>query len=291
MAIPWKCEREDGVMAGARQLRLGQILRDLRIKAGFDQQAAAERVGRNRSSVGHWESARSRPGRSDLDVLLTFYGVDDDTRERIQQLRADSGKGGWWTLYQLPAWFTPYVGFEADAIEGFNFETNVVPGLLQTRAYARAIHESGRMTLDSASIDEWVEARMQRQQRLAEEHPLVLNVVIAEEAFHRVIGGHEVMAEQIRALIDASRRPNVDLRVVPLDAGGHPALPGGFMLLRFEQHADVVFVDTALSGHIVDNPAETAEFGRVFSVLQNIALSADETTTLLATLAGKYSEV
>lgn len=276
-------------MAGARQLRLSQILRELRINAGFDQQAAAQRVGRNRSSVGHWESARSRPGRNDLDVLLTFYGVDDETRARIQELRADSGKGGWWTLYQLPTWFTPYVGFEADAIEGFNFETNVIPGLLQTRDYARVIHESGRMPLDSASVDEWVEARVQRQHRLAEDQPLLLNVVIAEEAFHRVIGGRAVMAEQINALIEVSGRSNVRLQMIPLDAGGHPALQGGFMLLRFEEHADVVFVDTTLSGHIVDNPAETAEFGRVFAVLQNLALSVDDTRARLATLAANYS--
>lgn len=275
-------------MANARQLRLARLLREFREKAGVDQQQVAKYLGIHRSAIGHWEVARSRPSKEKLEQLLDAYGVDDEERLHVEQMRADSNKSGWWTLHKLPSTFEPYVGFEADAVEAFNFESGLVPGLLQTREYSRAVHRSARRPLSPLVVENHVDARARRQERLDEDDPLVLHVVIAEEAFLRVMGSERIMAEQVDHLIAMSKRDNIRVHLLPLNATGHTTLQCGFSILRFPQHGDVAFVDTPLSGHIADAPEQTGELNRLFAQYQNAALAVPESRSYLATLRARY---
>lgn len=236
-----------------------------------------------------WCSAK-RGRRDTLDRLLDVYEVDEKTRSRIQQLRADSHKTGWWTLHSLPEWFTPYVGFEADAVEAFNFETTFVPGLLQTRDYARVVHETTRTPLDPDTVEDQVEARIRRQSRLSQKDPLILQAVVAEEALIRPMGTDSIMVEQLQYLLDLSNRGNIHLRVLPISAGGSGVMQWGFMVLRFNDHADIAFVDTPLSGSVIDAPQQTAELARTFSHLQSFSLSDTDSRSALTTLAAKYEQ-
>ena len=275
-------------MANARQLRLARLLREFREKAGVDQQQVAKHLGIHRSAIGHWEMARSRPSKEKLEQLLDAYGVDDEERLHVEQMRADSNKSGWWTLHKLPSTFAPYVGFEADAVEAFNFEITMIPGLLQTREYSRALHRTARTPLSPLVVENHVDARARRQERLDEDDPLVLHVVIAEEAFLRTMGSERVMAEQVDHLIAMSKRENIRIHLLPLNAADHTTLQCGFSVLRFPQHGDVAFVDSPLAGHIVDGSEQTGELNRLFGQFQQAALGAAESRSYLATLRSRY---
>lgn len=274
-------------MAGtARQVHLGRQLRELRSRAGLSLEQAAAHVERVRATVGHWERGHARISARDLDALLTLYGAQEEISEHLRQLRRDCGQRGWWQSYKLPPYLEPFVGFEAEASEIFNFELGVVPGLLQTREYTWAVHEAGHLALSEPELEAWAEFRMQRQKRL-DGDDLTLHAVIAEEALHRVVGSRRVMAEQLRHLADSALRPNVKLQVLPLESGAHVGVSGPIVVLRFADpaHVDVAFSDTPLGGTVIDEIHFVAELSRLFGHLQRQALSITDSMRLLSTIA------
>ncbi|MCA1191454.1 helix-turn-helix transcriptional regulator [Saccharopolyspora sp. 6V] len=280
-------------MAGtARQVHLGRKLRELRDAAGLSLDEAAKHVERSRSTVGHWERAHSRVSAQDLAALLKLYGASEEMADQLQQLRRDSHQRGWWQSYKLPGYLEPFVGFEAEASEAFHFELGVIPGLLQTAEYARAVHEVGRLVLSEDELQRGIDVRLKRQERLQPGGGLTLHTVIAEEALRRTVGSREVMKEQLDQLLSAAGRPNVKLQLLPLDSGAHVASSGPITVLRFADpaHGDVAFSDTPLGGHVIDDLRDVAELSRLFSALQKQALPLRESKKLLSSIAEAYGE-
>ncbi|WP_184727809.1 helix-turn-helix domain-containing protein [Saccharopolyspora phatthalungensis] len=278
---------ETVVMAGtARQVHLGRKLRELRDSAGMSLDDVAATLERSRSTVGHWERGHSKVSAQDLSALLALYRAPDDLADQLQQLRRESGKRGWWQSYKLPTYMTPFIGFETDASEVFHFELGIVPGLLQTESYARAVHEAGRLVLTDAELQEWVDARLKRQERLEKGGGLTLHAVVAEEALSRIVGSPAVMSEQLRHLAQVSKKRSVNLQVLPFDAGAHVGAHGPITVLRFPDpgHGDVAFSDTPLGGHVIDDLRDVAELARLFSDLQAQALPAKESRSLLSSI-------
>lgn len=280
-------------MSNARQITLGKLIRDLRKSAKVTVQQAATHLDCSVAKIGHWERGLYKTNRSELADLLGLYGVDDETRERAEKLRRDAAAtqkdSDWWDPFDLPKWFSPFVGLEQEAIEVFTFELGIIPGLLQTRDYAREIHRAGRIMLGDQQVEDWVEARVKRQERLSDSDPLIMHVVIAEEALRRVVGDGSVMSGQLDALLEHAARDNVVLRVLPFEAGAHISPQGSFAVLRFPANtADMAFIDTPLSGRIVDNSRDTSELSRMFSELQHSALSGDQSLALVRTLSDEY---
>ncbi len=280
-------------MSNARQMTLGKLIRDLRKSAKVTVQQAATHLDCSVAKIGHWERGLYKTNRSELADLLAMYGVDEETRERAENLRREAAKtqkdSEWWDPFDLPKWFSPFVGLEQEAIEVFTFELGIIPGLLQTRDYAREIHKAGRMTFGEGQIEDLVELRARRQERLSDDDPLVVRAVIAEEALHRLWGDAGVMSEQLDALLKHAERDNVVIRVLPFAAGAHLSPQGSFAVLRFPANtADMAFIDTPLSGRIVDNSRDTSELSRMFSELQHSALSADESLALVRTLSDGF---
>jgi transcriptional regulator with XRE-family HTH domain len=251
---------------------------------------AAAHLERSRATVGHWERGHSRVSAKDLGALLTLYNAPEEMAEQLQQLRRESGQRGWWQSYKLPSYLAPFVGFEAEASEIFHYELGVVPGLLQTEAYARAVHEVGRLALTDAELQNWVDVRLKRQERLNEGGGLALHVVIAEEALRRVVGSRAVMAEQLRHLVGIAKRPTVNLQVVPFEAGAHEGIHGPILLLRFQDpnQSDVAYSDTPLGGHVIDDIRDVAELARLFASLQARALPEDRSVSLLRSIAQEH---
>lgn len=281
-----------GRMAGtARQIHLGRQLRQLRTEAGLSLDEAAAHLERSRATVGHWERGHSRVSAKDLEALLEFYKTPSDVVEQLHRLRRESGQRGWWQSYKLPLYLAPFVGFEAEASEIFHFELGVIPGLLQTENYARAIHEAGRLVLTEAELQQWVDVRLKRQERLNEGSGLALHVVIAEEALRRVIGSRTVMVDQLERLEEFAQRPNIRLQVLSFDAGSHEGIHGPILLLRFPDpgHCDVAFSDTPLGGHVIDDIRDVAELARLFASLQARALDEDDSAELLRSIALEHA--
>ncbi|MDA3646797.1 helix-turn-helix domain-containing protein [Saccharopolyspora indica] len=279
-------------MAGtARQVHLGRQLRQLRTSAGVSLEEAAAHLERSRATVGHWERGHSRVSAKDLDALLKFYRAPEDLVEQLQKLRRESGQRGWWQSYKLPSDLAPFVGFEAEASEIFHYELGLIPGLLQTEGYARAVHEVGRLKLSDAELQSWVDVRLKRQERLNSGGGLTLHAVIAEEALHRVVGSRTVMVDQLEHLIAVAKRKTVNLQVLPFSAGAHAGSVGPITVLRFDDasHDDVAFSDTPLGGHVIDDLRDVAELSRLFSALQAQALSGEESEGLLRSIADAHA--
>jgi hypothetical protein len=194
----------------------------------------------------------------DVADLLTLYDVDDAVeRDRLLALARDANNPGWWHRFGdvLPGWFQSYLGLEASAALIRTYEVQFVPGLLQTRDYARAVVLLGHGRAKPEEIERRVELRMQRQQILTrDDRPPKLWIVVDEAALRRPIGGVEVMRSQVEALLKASALPHVRLQVIPFQAGGHAAAGGAFTILRFpdEDLPDVVYIEQLTSALYLD---------------------------------------
>ncbi|TNH29445.1 helix-turn-helix domain-containing protein [Micromonospora orduensis] len=250
---------EGGPTTGPTVLRmlLGSQLRRLRESSGVTREGAGWEIRSSESKISRMELGRVGFKERDVADLLTLYGVTDEgEREALLKLARDANSPGWWHRYGdvLPSWFQSYLGLEAAAALIRSYEVQFVPGLLQTREYARAVVLLGHGTAGSAEIDRRVSLRMQRQQLLHRDRPPQLWAVVDEAALRRPIGGAEVMRGQLTALIEATKSPHIRLQVIPFAAGGHAAAGGAFTILRFgdQELPDIVYIEQLTSAIYLD---------------------------------------
>ncbi len=228
------------------------------------REGAGWEIRASESKISRMELGRVGFKERDVADLLTLYGITDPTeRESLLHLARDANSPGWWHRYGdvLPSWFQAYLGLEAAAALIRTYELQFVPGLLQTEDYARAVVLLGHSRAAAAEIDRRVTLRMRRQEVLHGEDPPQLWAVVDEAALRRPIGGVAVMRQQLSALIEATRLPNVRLQVVPFAAGGHAAAGGAFSILRFgdQELPDVVYIEQLTSALYLDK-REDLEF-------------------------------
>ncbi|MEV7332120.1 helix-turn-helix transcriptional regulator [Micromonospora sp. NPDC093244] len=250
---------EGGPTTGPTVLRmlLGAQLRRLRESSGVTREGAGWEIRSSESKISRMELGRVGFKERDVADLLTLYGVTDEgEREALLKLARDANSPGWWHRYGdvLPSWFQSYLGLEAAAALIRSYEVQFVPGLLQTREYARAVVLLGHGSAGSAEIDRRVSLRMQRQQLLQRDKPPQLWAVVDEAALRRPIGGAEVMRGQLTALIEATKSPHIRLQVIPFAAGGHAAAGGAFTILRFgdQELPDIVYIEQLTSAIYLD---------------------------------------
>src|SRR4029453_179328 len=162
----------------------------------------------------------------DVGDLLTLYGVGDEERAAMMSLARQANAPEWWQEFAdvVPPWFLSYLGLEEAASLIRAYEVHFVPGLLQTRDYARAVIEQGHADASAAEITKRVAVRQGRQKVLTRPNPPQLSAVLDEAVLRRPIGGRDVMREQVQALIEASELPNVRLQIAPFRAGAHAAV-------------------------------------------------------------------
>ncbi|GAA2590915.1 helix-turn-helix transcriptional regulator [Dactylosporangium fulvum] len=236
---------------------LGAHLRRLREAQGVSREDAGWEIRSSESKISRMELGRVGFKERDVADLLTLYGMDDQVeRDRLLALAREANNPGWWHRFGdvLPNWFQSYLGLEAAAALIRTYEVQFVPGLLQTRDYARAVVLLGHGRAKREEIERRVELRMKRQEILTREQPVKLWVVVDEAALRRPIGGLDVMRGQVEALLEASTLPNVRLQVIPFQAGGHAAAGGAFSILRFpdEDLPDVVYIEQLTSALYLD---------------------------------------
>lgn len=250
---------EGGPATGPTVLRmlLGAQLRRLRESSGVTREGAGWEIRASESKISRMELGRVGFKERDVADLLTLYGVTaPEEREALLKLARDANSPGWWHRYGdvLPSWFQSYLGLEAAAALIRSYEVQFVPGLLQTREYARAVVLLGHGTAAPAEIERRVALRMQRQQLLRRENPPLLWAVVDEAALRRPIGGREVMRGQVAALVEATKSPHIRLQVIPFAAGGHAAAGGAFTILRFgdQDLPDIVYIEQLTSALYLD---------------------------------------
>jgi len=188
-------------------------------------------------------------------------------------------------LYAYPSWFRSFVELEKDASVIRSFETMVIPGLLQTRAYARATLEVGRTN----DVDTLLDARMERQAIFDRDTPPELWVALDERAVRLKVGDGSVMREQLQRLIDVSERPSIVVQVVPASAGCHAGIGGPFASLSFAEGNPVVYVDGFLQGQILADPEVVRTANRTYDLLMGAALPVPATVDLIARVMKEYA--
>ncbi len=255
---------------------LGAQLRRLREQAGVSRSDAGWAIRSSESKISRMELGRVGFKARDVEDLLSLYGVSEPAeRDRLLELASDANDRGWWHHYSdvTPDWFDAYLGLEAAAEMIRTYEIQFVPGLLQTPQYTQAV---ARLTSGSerseAEINKVVALRKTRQSVLQRDPPLRFWAVVEESVLWRPIGGTQVLREQLGALIQAVRRPNITLQIIPLGSAGHPATGGAFSVLRFPQAdlPDVVYLEHLTSALYLDKRDDIEAYTHV---LDNLAVS------------------
>jgi transcriptional regulator with XRE-family HTH domain len=267
-----------------RQRRLAQALRELRHEAGLTQDAVGTRMGWHTSKLFRLENARSpRVDWLDVRELMDMYGVRSPHREALIQLAKDTRMMGWWTPYR-DVFTGSYVALEDEASAMRLYCPELVPGLLQTEAYARAVIRAVRPGYDEESVERRVAARLTRQKMLlGRASPPELVLVLNEAVLRRLVGDAHVMAAQLEALRAAAQQRRVTLQVLPFSVGAHASLEGGFVLIQFpgEADPDVVYVEGIMGDLYLESVEEVKRYQSAFERIQAVALPPQETVTFI----------
>jgi hypothetical protein len=269
----------------------GELLR-LREAAGLTQPSAAEALSASVAKVTKMERGWVPFRDPDIIALCKLYGVHDEEMTagllRIAKLDRERRRArGWWRSDPNPRGLSEYIGMEDAADRLRIWQLAFVPGLFQTSAYVRALATSGENWADPEEIERGVAVRLKRQLRLTGNRPLRVHAVIWEAALRQMIGGPEVMREQLSHLSDAARLPNVHLQVLPFRAGAHTSMGGPFTILSFPDSSalEVVHMDTMTSTQWAEDPDQSAAYGRYFEQTAKLGLSAHASARLIDDIA------
>ncbi|BCB85888.1 hypothetical protein Psuf_032010 [Phytohabitans suffuscus] len=169
--------------------------------------------------------------------MLEIYGVRGDECEELVQIAREARQKGWWHAYSTVL-TGAYVGLEQAAEAVRAYEQQVMPGLLQTEEYAKAMIRAARPDITTDEVERRVRVRLNRQSLLTQDDPIDLWVVLDEAVLSRPIGGDAVMCAQLERLIEAAELPNVTLQVLPFEVGAHAGMDGTFTILTFSEPSD-----------------------------------------------------
>lgn len=282
--MPRRKQAQEGSPTVAARL-LANELRQLRMRAGLSQADVARELGCTPGRVGHMETRRNLPRRSDLLVMLQMYKVPPERQVWYLDLAAKAKEKGWWDgAAGVPDWFSVFVGLEWGASAIRNFELGVIPGLLQTSDYMRVLFEKEGNT----KPDHLIAQRQRRQGALERaESPLTMHAVIDEGAIRRIVGTTQVMRGQLQYLIAMNDHPQVTVQVVPFQAGSHPGFGGGFHCLDFDSANDlgVIYLETRRGGLYLEEDAEIAEYHAMFERIATLALAPAKSASFIQRLA------
>ncbi|MFE9602346.1 helix-turn-helix domain-containing protein [Streptomyces hokutonensis] len=276
-----------------RRRKLGAELRTLRAEAGLTSGEAARLVGWHQSKVSRIETGASGVKPPDVRLLLDAYQVGDAQLRDMLLVLAGSDDGGgrhhWWHAYRgvLPPAYRDFISLESQASTIRTLETSVVPGLLQTPEYARAVTRAAVGGLDNDGperLDALVQVRLARQDILRADPPLELSVVLDEAVVRREVGGPGVMARQLERLTEAAQLPQVRLQVLPFAAGAHIGITGPFVIFSFPSTSDldVVVLDHLTSSLYLERKEDLEAYSEAFNTLQFHALSPEDSLDYIA---------
>jgi transcriptional regulator with XRE-family HTH domain len=276
-----------------RRRELGARLRALRLARGLTVEQVSEQLLCSPSKVSRMETGHRGATLRDVRDLCQIYGLTDPSQvEYLMGLVREAKQQAWWQSYDLDIYAT-YVGLEQAATTLCYYQSTIVPGLLQTVGYARAMHE-GSMPAEFTPerVDELIEVRMRRQQVLTRDPPLQLSVVLDEAVLHRVVGGPNVMAAQLRHFETIAKHPNVTLQVIPFSVGAHPAMENMFNIIEFGDVApSVVYVEGLMGWLFLERENDVRRYVQVFKYLCELALNPKDTIELISEVGARYDHV
>jgi transcriptional regulator with XRE-family HTH domain len=271
-----------------RRRQLGRRLQQLREAAGITPEQVMTALRCTRPRITHIEQGRNPPKYLELERLLDLFGLTDQAeRAELEEMRDQGSRRGWTSSYRLPKHLRDYIDLETDAESVRSFGLEVIPGLLQTEAYARSTHESVP-GLDGKQLERWVKARLRRQLRLQEPPALKLEVVLSESSLRRAAADAEIGAAQLDYLTQQAERPNVTIRILSFETGLRGLMSTPFALLDFNPQVSAPFAYTEASagGYLSDDHEVLDRLNFVFNSLRDVALSPDASLRFINEVRG-----
>jgi transcriptional regulator with XRE-family HTH domain len=268
---------------------LGFLLRQLRTARHLSIEDVTTRAMFSATKLSRLETGRVGASPRDIRDLCIVYEITDPVeRERLMTLAREGKQRAWWQEYDLP--YATYVGLEAEAASISNYNTDVVPGLLQVEGFARAIFEAAEPPHDPATIDNLLQGRLRRQDALTRDDAPLFHFIVDEAAVRRPVGGPAVMRAQLARIIEVADLPNVVFQLIPFDVGAHPALDANFVILEFGKPMlnDVVYVEGVVGNIYLESQADLERYKRMFSRLQSIALDPEGSVAMATRIAATY---
>ncbi|HUC24131.1 MAG TPA: helix-turn-helix transcriptional regulator [Streptosporangiaceae bacterium] len=294
-----------------RRRELGVRLRFMRLNHGLTVEQVADQLLCSPSKVSRMETGQRAATLRDVRDLCRIYGVTDQAEiSRLMDLAREGKQQAWWQPYDLD-YFATYVDLEQAAARLSYYHTTVMPGLLQTVDYARAMFAWSLPTSELARHlaehpherhdnlieytperrDQLIDVRLTRQRQLLTRDPAPELVAVLDEAvLHRVVGGSAIMGAQLAYLVEASAMPNLTLQVIPFGVGAHPAMDNIFTILEFGEAAPtVVYVEGLMGWLYLEREQEVARYGQVLEHLRSMALPPKETVELIRKISARYN--
>lgn len=266
-----------------RSRALGNALRKARLDNNIGLRQLAKEIDRDASLLSRWETGDRTPPPTEVAQILGKLGVTGVRYAEILELAQGTENSRWLatTLPDLRAQVAALVDFEATADVLTDVAPLVVPGLLQTRNYARAIMTAVRMPEDE--IDERVDTRVGRRHVLTrDDRPVRFIALIGEGALRQLVGTRAIMAEQLAFLLDMAERPNVEIRVVPYDSGWHPGLDGSTLLIESRTDPAVVYLGIHRSGLFLHGSGDVMAYREAVDDVMAHALAAEDSLAVIA---------
>ncbi len=280
-----------------RRRQLGNELRRVREAAGRTPTEASRIIDCNSTKISRLELGQSGIALGDLKLLLEFYGDDPEHIEWMIALSRNNRERGRWTGYRaaFPQWFRVYVDLEHDAEDIRWTELELVPGILQTEAYMRALFASSEPFGAVTDVDEAVRARQERQEILDRDDPPMLSFILSEACLRRIVGGRQVMAEQLEHLVELAARPRVQLQIRPFDAQSTTGVAQRFTTMRIPSPGNApslefVYCEDLDEARYIDDKQTVRAYDALWGAMQAAALGPVETRRMLRAVAQELRE-
>ncbi|MER5277280.1 helix-turn-helix transcriptional regulator [Streptomyces sp. NPDC002809] len=271
---------------------LGRRLQEMRLAAGASLEDAAKALRMTTLTIRRLEKAEVALKPLYAEKLLETFGADRQEIDEFVELAEQANKPGWWHSYRdaVPSWFTAYVSLESGAKTLRTYEPQYVTGLLQTPDYAHAVLRGGLPNGSDEELARRVELRLRRQSLLEREDAPTLWVVMEEAVLHRVVGGPDVMREQVERLLDVSELAHVSLDIVPFTAGAHVGACAPFTYFRFEEPElpDIVYSELLSASVYLDQRADVVSHLEAHTRMA-LLTSSEASTALLNRMRKEYS--
>ncbi|MDA2805108.1 helix-turn-helix domain-containing protein [Nocardiopsis suaedae] len=259
-------------------VKIGRELRRLRLQAGMTQTQLGKRVMMSYGTISGLERGVRGTKPEHLAQLDQALSTDGTLTRMWEGLNTYSG---------LPEWFQGVAVLEQEATEIREYSPLLIPGLLQTEEYARAIIQIGQPSNTYEEIDEQVQARLERQKVHSASRPPLMTAVLDEAVLRRPIGGREIMSRQLEHLLEMVATSHVTVQVVPLDCSHHPGLDGTFSLFTTPERGRVAYTETRIAGTLVEAAQDVSDYTRVFEELRGAAFPVTTSCSLISTALGE----
>ncbi|MGH4019889.1 MAG: helix-turn-helix domain-containing protein [Pseudonocardiaceae bacterium] len=285
---------EPGVSPTLRVWQLAESLRGYRERAELTIEEAAGRLKPrsprwSRSKVQRIETRSYAPQPAEVEHLAAVYDVPADEAAALVRMAREARQKGWWQTSPIPKPHQTLVGLEQAATTVRQFELALVPGLLQTSDYARALMAAIEPATPPEVLENLVAARMIRQQVLTRPDPLEFQVILSEALLRWPVGGRRVWRGQMERLVETTGEPNLTVQVLPFAAGPHPGMEGAFTILTLPELAsDVGYVEGQTGSIYLESQDDVRRCTMRFAVLSSLALSPTDSVELISTILAEY---